>query len=133
MGKLTRRDFLKLSSTTALSLAYADLNLQLLDPVDVANPLAEYPDRDWEKVYRDQYRYDSSFTYVCSPNDTHACRLRAFVRNGVILRSETNYDVSRYSDLYGNTATPHWHPRGCKKGQTFHRRIYGPPRLNGPP
>lgn len=132
MAQLSRRDFLKLSGSAALTLALTQLDTQLLDPVNVANPLAEYPARDWEKIYRDQYRYDSSFTYVCSPNDTHACRLRAFVRNGVILRSETNYDVSRYSDLYGNSATPHWHPRGCKKGQTFHRRLYGPHRLKGP-
>src|SRR5574341_1187884 len=132
MPKFTRRSFLKLTGAAALSLALAELELQLLDPINVDNPLAGYPVRDWEKVYRVQYHYDSSFTFVCSPNDTHACRLRAFVRNGVILRSETNYDVSKYSDLYGNTATAHWHPRGCKKGQTFHRRLYGPHRLKGP-
>jgi nitrate reductase / nitrite oxidoreductase, alpha subunit len=132
MPKISRREFLKLSGAGALGLAFTRLELQLLDPVDVPNPLSFYPQRDWETIYRDQYSYDSSFTYVCSPNDTHACRLRAFVRNGIILRSETNYDVGRYSDLYGNTATPHWHPRGCKKGQTFHRRIYGPHRLKGP-
>ncbi|MBI3244692.1 MAG: molybdopterin-dependent oxidoreductase [Chloroflexi bacterium] len=132
MTKLTRRDFLKLSGAAALGVAATRLGLQLLDPVNVDNPLAGYPDRDWEKVYRNQYAYDSTFTYVCSPNDTHACRLRAFVRNGVILRSETNYDVANYGDLYGNKATAHWHPRGCKKGQTFHRRMYGPHRLKGP-
>src|SRR5574341_1080659 len=132
MPILSRRDFLKLSGATALGLALTQLDLQVLDPINVDNPLAGYPDRDWEKVYRDQYRYDSSFTYVCSPNDTHACRLRSFVRNGIILRSETNYDVASYGDLYGNKATAHWHPRGCKKGQTFHRRMYGPHRLKGP-
>jgi nitrate reductase alpha subunit len=132
MPKLTRRDFLKLSGLTLLGVAASELYVQTLDPIVVDNPLATYPTRDWEKVYRDQYAYDSTFTYVCSPNDTHACRLRAFVRNGVILRSETNYDVGSYSDLYGNKATAHWHPRGCKKGQTFHRRIYGPHRLKGP-
>jgi nitrate reductase alpha subunit len=130
---LSRRQFLKLSGAAALGVALKDgLALQLLQPVDVGNPLGGYPDREWEKIYRDQYRYDSSFTYVCSPNDTHACRLRAFVRNGIILRSETNYDVANYADLYGNKATAHWHPRGCKKGQTFHRRLYGPHRLKGP-
>ncbi len=132
MAKISRRDFLKLSGATALGAALSQLELKLLEPISVDNPLATYPSRDWEKVYRDQYRYDSSFTFVCSPNDTHACRLRAFVRNGIILRAETNYDVERYSDLYGNTATAHWHPRGCKKGQTFHRRLYGPHRLKGP-
>lgn len=132
MTRLSRRTFLKLSGAAALGLALTQLDLRLLDPINVDNPLADYPDRDWEKVYRDQYRYDSTFTYVCSPNDTHACRLRAFVRNGIILRSETNYDVANYGDLYGNKATAHWHPRGCKKGQTFHRRLYGPHRLKGP-
>lgn len=132
MSNISRREFLKLSGAAALGVALSNFDLQLLDPLNVNNPLEAYPDRDWEKVYRDQYRYDSSFTYVCSPNDTHACRLRAFVRNGIILRSETNYDVERYSDLYGNSASAHWHPRGCKKGQTFHRRLYGPHRLKGP-
>lgn len=135
MAELSRRDFLKLSGLAALGTVAATstpLGFQLLQPVNVVNPLADYPLRDWEKVYRDQYRYDSSFAFVCSPNDTHACRLRAFVRNGVIMRCETNYDVQDYGDLYGNKATAHWHPRGCKKGQTFHRRIYGPHRLRGP-
>lgn len=134
MADLTRRGFLKLSGAAALGMTLAGkpLQLQSLQPTDVTNPLGAYPSRDWEQVYRDQYSYDSSFTYICSPNDTHACRLRAYVRNGIILRSETNYDVERYSDLYGNRATAHWHPRGCKKGQSFHRRVYGPHRLKGP-
>lgn len=132
MEKISRRDFLKLSGIAAVSLSLRQPVFHTLLPVNVDNPLAGYPDRGWEKIYRDQYRYDSSFAYVCSPNDTHACRMRAFVRNGVILRAEPNYDVANYADLYGNKATPHWHPRGCKKGQTFHRRVYGPHRLKGP-
>lgn len=132
MPPLSRRDFLKLSGAAAISAGLFRIDLQTLEPINIDNPLAVYPARDWEAVYRNQYSYDSSFTYVCSPNDTHACRLRAFVRNGIILRSETNYDVDKYSDLYGNSATAHWHPRGCKKGQTFHRRLYGPHRLKGP-
>lgn len=133
MNSVSRRDFLKMAGAAAGTAVLVNyLPLQLLEPVSVTNPLGLYPDRGWEEIYRNQYRYDSSFTYVCSPNDTHACRLRAFVRNGVILRSETNYDVDQYSDLYGNRATAHWHPRGCKKGQTFHRRVYGPHRLKGP-
>lgn len=132
MQNISRRSFLKLSSTALVTAPFVRVDWQVLAPIVIDNPLGGYPDREWEKVYRDQYRYDSSFTYVCSPNDTHACRLRAFVRNGIILRSETNYDVDKYGDLYGNKATAHWHPRGCKKGQTFHRRIYGPHRLKGP-
>ena len=101
-------------------------------PVTVDNPLGTYPQRDWERVYRDQYAYDSTFTWICAPNDTHMCRLRAYVRNGVMLRSEQNYDHDRCGDMYGNTATKAWNPRGCAKGFTMQRRIYGPYRLKGP-
>lgn len=131
---LTRREFLKASATAVASLALSNRGFALttLQPVSVENPLESYPDRDWEKVYLDQYSYDSTFTYVCSPNDTHACRVRAFVRNGVIVRVEQNYDCHKYSDLYGNKCTVHWNPRMCLKGYTFHRRVYGPYRLKGP-
>jgi nitrate reductase alpha subunit len=71
MSKISRREFLKLGGVSALSLTLSDLGLQLLDPVDVTNPLAAYPDRGWEQIYRDQYSYDSSFTYVCS--ERYAC------------------------------------------------------------
>jgi hypothetical protein len=65
-------------------------------------------------------------------NDTHNCRLRAFVRNGVLTRIEQNYDAGRYADQLGNTASVHWNPRGCPKGYTLTRRIYGPYRLKQP-
>ncbi|MBI1732878.1 MAG: molybdopterin-dependent oxidoreductase [Gammaproteobacteria bacterium] len=98
----------------------------------IENPLEYYPDRNWEEVYRDQYRYDRSFTFICAPNDTHMCRVRASERNGVVVRLEQNYDHQRYGDLYGNTATPAWNPRMCLKGYTVHRRVYGPYRAKGP-
>src|SRR3990172_3450276 len=137
MRRISRREFLIAAGAgtvgvSALLLATRRSPLALLEPVDVADPLAAYPDRGWEAVYRDQYRYDSSFTFVCSPNDTHSCRLRAIVRNGVVMRTEQAYDVSRYADLYGNTATAAWHPRGCAKGYQVHRRVYGPFRLKYP-
>ncbi len=99
---------------------------------DVGNPLAGYPSRDWEKIYRDQYAYDGTFSWVCSPNDTHACRVLAYTRNGVIIRMGSQYDAEKYSDLYGNKATANWNPRQCAKGYTFHRLVYGPYRLKHP-
>ncbi len=108
------------------------LALSGLQVVDVENPLERYPDRGWERVYRQQYAYDSTFTFICSPNDTHACRLRCVVRNGVVARIEQNYDVHRYADPFGNTAGASWNPRGCEKGLTTHRRVYGPSRLKYP-
>ena len=136
MKRLTRRRFLALGgaavATGVIVGSSSSLALRRLQVVAIANPLEDYPNRDWEKVYRDQYGYDDSFTWVCSPNDTHACRLRAFTRNGIVTRIEQNYDVDRYTDLLGNKATAHWNPRGCEKGLTMHRRVYGPYRLQHP-
>ena len=64
---------LKVTAGTVAAVAVADqvLALTALQPViEVGNPLGDYPDRSWERVYHDQYRYDSSFTWVCLPNDT---------------------------------------------------------------
>jgi len=136
--KLTRRQFLKGVAGTGAGaalggLALRPLQVQALEiPVQVGNPLEVYPKRDWEQIYEEQYKYESTFTWVCSPNDTHACRVKSFVRNGIVTRQEQNYDVQRYSDIYGNTATPTWNPRMCLKGYTMHRRVYGPYRLKYP-
>ena len=131
--EISRRHFLETCLTaTGAALVASGPQAWAFTPVSVENPLGKYPDRDWEKVYLDQYRYDSTFTWICAPNDTHMCRLRAFVRNGVILRSEQNYDHDRCGDLYGNKATKAWNPRGCPKGYTMQRRVYGPYRLKGP-
>ena len=107
-----RRDFITRSGligagiTAAQMLPLRFLQAQSVDAV--ANPLAAYPNRDWEKLYRNQYAYDHSFSWVCAPNDTHNCRITAHVRNGVIVRLGEDYNIARYSDLYGNRATANW-------------------------
>jgi nitrate reductase alpha subunit len=100
--------------------------------VEVDNPLDSYPDRNWEDVYRNQYKYDRTFPFVCSPNDTHQCRVRAFVRNGVVIRVEQDYEHQDYGDLEGRKPQRSWNPRMCLKGFTFFRRVYGPHRLRFP-
>ncbi len=130
--KITRRKFLTSGAASAGALLLPKQIFPFTFFKEVENPLTHYPYRDWEKIYRDQYRYDQTFTYVCSPNDTHACRVRAYVRNGVVMRLEQNYDIQRIKDLDGNHATAHWNPRMCLKGYTFHRRVYGPYRLKYP-
>jgi nitrate reductase alpha subunit len=135
MTEFTRRRFIQLSGGAGLAVLTGalDIGLFALEGVPgIDNPLQTYPNRDWESVYRDQYAYDDSFTVICAPNDTHMCRLRAFTRNGVVMRLEQNYDGGNYRDPQGNSSTAHWNPRGCLKGYTLHRRVYGPYRLRGP-
>ncbi|MEX0704363.1 MAG: molybdopterin-dependent oxidoreductase [Planctomycetales bacterium] len=129
---ITRRGFLQACAASGGLLLARGPQAWAFQPLSVENPLGTYPDRDWEKVYLDQYRSDGTFTWICAPNDTHMCRLRAFVRNGVMIRSEQNYDHDRCGDMYGNKATKSWNPRGCPKGYTMQRRVYGPYRLKGP-
>jgi nitrate reductase alpha subunit len=131
-NRVSRRGFLQVLGV-GLGAGLAGLPLEILHAADAAtNPLAGTIARDWEKIYRDQYRYDSMFDWVCSPNDTHACRIRAYLRNGVVTRLGSTYDYQDYADLYGNKATVNWNPRQCAKGYTFHRVIYGPYRLRYP-
>ena len=131
---ISRRGFLRLTGAVSFAAyALAEPSLTFLRPgAGVDNPLLAYPDRDWEQVYRDEYAYDDSFTFICAPNDTHMCRLRAFRRNGVVIRIEQNYDGDRYGDPQGNHSTVAWNPRGCPKGYTLHRRVYGPYRAKYP-
>ncbi|MDK1031944.1 MAG: molybdopterin-dependent oxidoreductase, partial [Planctomycetia bacterium] len=129
---MTRRKFLEIGIAGLALTAGGPLLGALKLVEDVDNPLEYYPSRGWEKLYRDQYRYDRTFTFVCAPNDTHNCRLRAFVRNDVIVRIEQAYDVDTYTDLQGNKPTATWHPRGCLKGYTYMRRVYSKFRVKYP-
>jgi nitrate reductase alpha subunit len=131
---LSRRDFIRRSGLAGFGLSALQLLplRHLQAQAAIANPLAHYPNRDWERIYRNQYAYDSSFSWVCAPNDTHNCRVTAHVRNGVITRMGEHYDVGTYADLYGNKASWNWGNRHCAKGYTFHRVIYGPYRLKHP-
>jgi len=133
MSDLSRRQFLTIAAVAA-GAGYGGKYIfsWLRATPEITNPLKFYPSRGWESFYRDLYAYDSKFSFVCSPNCTHACRVTAVMRNGVVTRIEPPYDVSSYSGLDGVSPSAHWHPRGCNKGYTIHRRVYGPYRLRYP-
>ncbi|HEX9710165.1 MAG TPA: molybdopterin-dependent oxidoreductase, partial [Candidatus Thermoplasmatota archaeon] len=106
--------------------------LSALSAVRVANPLASYPDRGWERTYRNLEAPDSDFVFLCAPNDTHNCLLRAYVKNGVIVRIGPTYGYGKARDIYGNQASERWDPRLCQKGLTLMRRIHGNRRVTRP-
>ena len=96
------------------------------------NPLDTYPSRDWEKIYRDMASYDSWFTFLCAPNDTHNCLLKAYVKNGVVVYIGPTYGYGKATDIYGNQASHRWDPRCCAKGLGMVRRFYGTRRIKYP-
>ncbi|MBI4498261.1 MAG: molybdopterin-dependent oxidoreductase, partial [Chloroflexi bacterium] len=134
MRGMSRRRFLQISVGTVAGLTATALlqDLAFLDPIpEIENPLAYYPNRGWEKVYRDLFQYDDSFTFLCAPNDTHNCLLTARVKQGIITRIEPTYRYGEATDIYGNTSSHRWDPRACQKGLALGRRFYGDRRVKG--
>lgn len=136
----SRRKFIRKISLAAMGtlvLSQLEANgfskaFDFFDPVDVKNPLAAYPNRDWEKTYRDLWKHESEFTFLCAPNDTHNCLLKAHVKNGTVVRIAPSFGFSHAEDLQGNKASARWEPRCCQKGLALHRRFYGDRRIKSP-
>jgi nitrate reductase alpha subunit len=128
--KVGRREFLEMLGATGLGALVASTSGAWgLDAV--TNPLAHYPDRGWERTYRDLWKYDSKYTFLCAPNDTHNCMINAYVRQGVITRLGPTMKYGEATDLNGNKTTHRWDPRICQKGLALTRRFYGDRRVNG--
>jgi len=128
--ELGRRDFLQMLGAAGLG-AFAASSERAWGLDAISNPLAHYPDRGWEKAYRDLWHYDSKYTFLCAPNDTHNCLLNAYVRQGVITRIGPSMNYGKATDLNGNPSTHRWDPRICQKGLALTRRFYGDRRVNG--
>lgn len=130
--KFGRRDFLKGMALTGATV-YAELAfaapIRYFKPTHIDNPLAYYPNRDWEKIYRTMFEPDSSFVFLCAPNDTHNCLLKTFVKNDVAVRIGPTYGYGKATDLAGNKASARWDPRICQKGLAMVRRVYGDRRI----
>ncbi len=106
--------------------------LSMLSAIEpIPNPLAAYPNRDWERVYRDLYTPDSTYHYLCAPNDTHGCLLRASVKNGVAVYADASFGYHEATDIYGNKASNRWDPRACVSGLAYIRRAYSDRRVKG--
>src|SRR3990172_3567659 len=112
---LSRREFLEAIGAAGFgALALSATKAWGLEAI--TNPLAIYSDRDWERVYRDLWKYDSKLTFMCAPNDTHNCLLHGYVRSGVITRIGPTMRYGDATDLEGNRPSHRWDPRVCQKG-----------------
>jgi nitrate reductase / nitrite oxidoreductase, alpha subunit len=132
--ELTRRLFLKLATGSGAGMILAgcgDVSIFNFLKSKSDTPLESYPDRNWEQVYRNIFNEDSHFHFLCSPNDTHNCLLKAHVKNGVVTRISPSYNYGKAKDLDGNSATHRWDPRACQKGLGLVRRLYGDRRIKG--
>ena len=130
----TRRALLKglFGASVVAASDAAAAPLRFFKPMEIENPLAAYPNRGWEKTYRNIFRADYSFVFLCAPNDTHNCLLRAHVKNDIVTRIGPTFGYGKAEDLYGNRASHRWDPRICQKGLALVRRIYGDRRVKSP-
>ena len=130
---LSRRAFIKIAAGTGVGILLAGCERDLVTFMEpkTDSPLETYPDRNWETVYRNIYEADSDFHFLCAPNDTHNCLLKAHVKNEVITRISPSYRYGEATDLYGNKSSHRWDPRICQKGIGLVRRIYGDRRIKG--
>ena len=135
----SRRDVLAATPAALVAAASGDVGLAAvvphlsmlaqIEPID--NPLEAYPNRDWEQVYRDLYNPDSTYHYLCAPNDTHGCLLKASVKNGVAVYADPSFGYKDATDVYGNQASARWDPRCCVSGLAYVRRAYSDRRVKG--
>ena len=126
---INRREFLEVARAAGFGALVASAG-QAWGLNAPTNPLSTYPDRDWERAYRDLWKYDSTFTFMCAPNDTHNCLLNAYVRSGVVVRIGPTMRYGEATNLAGQSATHRWDPRVCQKGLALTRRLYGDRRVN---
>lgn len=126
-----RRSFFKLLSAMGMgTLAGTARTAWAVDRIE--NPLRSYPQREWERAYRELWRHDSNFVFTCAPNDTHNCHLVGHLKNGVVVRIMPSYHYGEARDLQGNQTTGRWDPRCCNKGIALTRRFYGDRRVRYP-
>ncbi|MBX7110671.1 MAG: molybdopterin-dependent oxidoreductase [Dehalococcoidia bacterium] len=136
-GGISRRSFLGRAAAAGAGLAIANVlafepwHLEASDPVQIGDPFKVFPDRGWEKAYRNLFQSDSSYVFTCAPNDTHDCLLRAHVKNGVVVRINPTYGYGQAQDLHGNGPSHRWDPRACQKGLALARKFYGDRRVKG--
>ena len=121
---ISRRAFLGLGSVVAgtvlyPSWAFSQLAEEVPEFIEAAPfPLEEYPYRDWEKVYREQLKYDRSFSTQVADG-----RCIAYVRKETVVRLEPWYGAGRLAGRnYG----------GETKAYSQLRRLHSAARIKRP-
>ncbi|MFC7045735.1 molybdopterin-dependent oxidoreductase [Halobacteriaceae archaeon GCM10025711] len=127
----SRRDFLKgvgLASAVGMTgVGVADDTLKMKRLEVVGDPIGDYPYRDWEDLYRDEWDWDSISRSTHSVNCTGSCSWNVYVKNGQVWREEQAGDYPRI-----NRDLPDVNPRGCNKGACYKNYVNGAQRVKHP-
>ncbi|ACX52983.1 molybdopterin oxidoreductase [Ammonifex degensii KC4] len=126
--RLSRREFLKLGLSGLVGAAGYGLIKALGEGAYVHEHLRPAIDARGEDFYRGFFTYDSVIRTTCAGNCTQACGWRAYVRGGVLIKTEPAADYDRFDPV----AKKAYLPRGCMRGASYPRYIYGPMRVKTP-
>ncbi len=128
-ARLDRRDFLKGSAATALTLALP--SFRACSAPSLAALAEQTPPAydSWMDVYREQLRWDSVHrgTHLINCWYQSHCAWDVFVKDGIVFREEQAGDYPQT-----NPDVPDFNPRGCQKGACFSERMYDPTRVKFP-
>ncbi len=133
---VTRRQFLRYSSATGLSLSIGHLAFAAVSKEDqeggstspvAGSPLAEYG--DWRDLYRERLAWDRIVKGTHQVNCWYqrGCTFNVFVKDGMVMREE---QAATYPQT--NPSVPDFNPRGCQKGCSYSDRMYDGGRLRYP-
>ena len=130
-GTTGRREFLKgigvAAALGATGVGTAQ-TLSQMDRLEVAeDPIGNYPYREWEDLYREDWDWDSVSRSTHSINCTGSCSWDVYVKNGQVWREEQAADYPRISQ-----DVPDSNPRGCNKGACYQNYVHGAQRVKYP-
>ena len=111
--KTSRRNFL-IGAGAGISLHYSNA------VIAQDNKIAY---RSWEDIARKKWTWDSITHSTHGTNCTGQCAFNVFVKNGVVWREEQQGEYGSSSDA------PDYGPRGCQKGLSHSRYMYGKQRI----
>ncbi|AQL43988.1 nitrate reductase [Halorientalis sp. IM1011] len=125
-----RRDFLKgLGAATAVGVTGFGLGQQsAMNSLEIVDdPIGDYPYRDWEDLYREEWDWDSTARSTHSVNCTGSCSWEVYVRNGQVWRESQAADYPRFDE-----DIPDPNPRGCQKGACYSDYVNADQRVLNP-
>ncbi len=126
--RFTRRQFLKITGTTALALSLDSLGFLGGVAHATEKVFQKWEYKNWEGLHRDEWKWDK-ITYGthlvdCYPGN---CLWRVYTKDGVVWREE---QAGKYPVI--DATGPDWNPRGCQKGCSYSNMMYNPDRVKYP-
>jgi DMSO reductase family type II enzyme molybdopterin subunit len=126
--RFTRRQFLKVTGTTALALSLDSLGFLGGTAHATQKVFQEWKYSGWERLHRDEWKWDK-VTYGthlvdCYPGN---CLWRVYTKDGIVWREE---QAAKYPVI--DATGPDWNPRGCQKGCSYSNMMYNPDRVKYP-